>query len=71
MNHMIDTHCHLWNIEKNSWIQPHWTAYRRSFDENDLAAAVTPMGVDGCVFIEAGPTRMENDEQQRMSPRRR
>ena len=57
---MIDTHCHLWQLElaQKVWQPP--TVIAKTFVPQDLSDTCTPLGVRQCVLIEAGTEPEDN-----------
>ena len=58
---VIDAHHHFWRYtdEEYGWIPPDWTALRRDFVPQDLAAELAAAGVDGVVSVQARQSLVE------------
>ena len=66
---IIDTHLHLWRQElaERSWLTAQMKPWYRAFEPSDFEQASASTGVRAGVLVEAGKTRQENDEMQRMA----
>lgn len=60
MDRIVDTHCHFWWRETNSWLDPSWDILYRDYTPVEHQAASRPVGVTRCVIVEAGATDAEN-----------
>ncbi|MEP7366253.1 MAG: amidohydrolase family protein, partial [Acidobacteriota bacterium] len=59
----VDSHHHFWDYsaEEYGWIGEPMKALRRTFAPADLKAAITPVGIDAVVSVQARQTVEEND----------
>ena len=50
---IIDTHCHLWDIElaKTRWISPAWGRLFKTYGPDDIAEAVAFLASDAASYI--------------------
>ena len=60
MDHIVDTHCHFWWRETNSWLDESWGILYRDYTPVEHQAASRSAGVTRCVIVEAGDTDIDN-----------
>ena len=60
MDRIVDTHCHFWWRETNSWLDDSWEILYQDYTPVEHQAASRPVGVTRCVIVEAGDTDVDN-----------
>ena len=60
MERIVDTHCHFWWRETNSWLDESWDVLYQDYTPVEHQAASRPVGVTRCVIVEAGDTDVDN-----------
>ena len=60
MDRIVDTHCHFWWRETNSWLDSDWDVLYQDYTPVEHQAASRPVGVTRCVIVEAGDTDVDN-----------